>query len=96
MAFTLTNNKTKTIDVKTKDITSFTPMIKQGIMYISYDELDPNGVKVGDDIVIVEGIDFQNIITEASTLAGTDIYSPLKQALYNELERQSNESGSVS
>jgi len=96
MAFILATSKTKTIDIKTKDITSFTPMIKQGVLYISYDEIDPNGVKVGADIVTAEGIDFKNVIKDASAIAGVDIYIPLKQALYNELERQSNEAGTVS
>lgn len=83
----------KTYSVMKKDITSFTPMIKQGILYISYDELDIDGKKVGEEMIISEGIDFQNVIKDASTMAGTDIYGPLKQALYNEIERLSGDAG---
>jgi len=96
MAFTQSTEVVETIKVKKKDITSFTPMIKQGVLYIAYDKLDVNGVKVGEDIATAEGVDFQNIISDASTIAGVDIYTPLKQALYNELERQSGESGTIS
>jgi len=95
MAQVLTTEINRIIKVKKKDITSFTPMIKQGILYISYDELDVNGIKVGDDIATSEGIDFQNVIADASTIAGTDIYGPLKQALYNELGRLSGNTGTI-
>jgi len=95
MSQVLTNEINKTITVKKKDITSFTPMLKLGILYISYDELDKNGVKVGEEITTTEGIDFQNVILNASQIAGTDIYQPLKQALYNELERLTGDSGTI-
>jgi len=85
----------KNVVVAKKDITSFTPMMKQGILYITYDELDLGGNKVGEQIITSEGIDFQNVIADASTIAGVDIYGSLKQSLYNEIERQSGESGSL-
>jgi len=89
----LTEEVHKTIVVAKKDITSFTPMMKQGILYITYNELDIDGNIVGEQIITSDGKDFENVILSASTIAGVDIYGPLKLALYNEIERITGELG---
>ena len=84
MSLTLEVQVTNTQTISEVKITSFSVDLARNEIHIAYDELD-NGVVISERVFELANDDFFAVITDASAIAGTDIYQPLKQALYNTL-----------
>ena len=90
MALTLNNKKIITSEFDTVKITSFAVDLEALKIYISYDEM------AGEDIIkqttiTLDSDDFQNTILDASNIANTDIYTPLKTSLYNKIQQYNSD-----
>lgn len=70
-------------------------LVRQEIV-ITYNALDANGAPMSEHILIVDGPDFPAAIADASTIAGADVYTALKTALYNQVVAITGKSGTVS
>jgi len=66
-------------------ITDFTIDLTREEIHVSYDKLDSDDAKVGEGMLTLTGPDFSGAIVDASTIAGTDVYAPIKTALYNKI-----------
>ena len=94
MPLNLTTPTTINGTVSTIKINSFAVDVDKKEMYVAYSEMNGLTVLAEKSITIVEP-DFTKAISEAGTIAGTDIYLPLKTALYNQIQSLTTVSGTV-
>lgn len=78
------------------EITAFAIDLERLEIIITYDKLSDQGTVLSEHILKVDGPDFPAAITEASTIAGADVYTALKTALYNQVSALTGKTGSVS
>ncbi len=95
MPLQLNETISRTETIASIKITSFLFDLTAQELTIAYNEVDGNGVVLNDRVVTIIGDAFTTVINNASQLAGTNIYNPLKQALYKAIEGEQVLSGTV-
>lgn len=96
MPFTLNAPETVNVTIDKYEINSFAVDLDRQEIVVGYDKIDSEGSNRGEAVLIIDGPDFMAAIGDANTIAGTDVYSPLKQALYNQISARTGTAGSVS
>lgn len=95
MPLSLDTEKTENIVTAKYEINSFHADIDRQEIHVGYDKLDVNGKKVGEELLTLEGPDFISAILRAGEIAGTDVYGPVKQALYERIIEANGVSGTI-
>jgi len=85
MALNLTTPKTVNQVVDSLKINSFAVDIDKKEIHIVYSEMSGTTI-VSEQVITIVEPDFTKTITDASVNAGTDIYTPLKASLYNQMQ----------
>jgi len=84
------NKKVNITDViESVKINSFSVDIDKKEIYVAYSELNAMGNVLAEKSISIVEPDFSQTITDASATAGTDIYTPLKNSLYNQMQLES-------
>jgi len=82
----LTNPDVISGTVTDEEITSFTIDLVSNSVYIVFDRKDATGnIIIGDVSHLIQGAETVAAITRASQIAGGDVYSAIKMALYEYL-----------
>ena len=95
MALTLDQNETINTTITAYEVNSFAVDLDRMEIVVGYDKIDSEGVSRGESVLIIDGANFAGTITDASTIAGADVYTALKQALYNAITSQTGMTGTV-
>lgn len=85
MALNLTTPKTVNKVVDSLKINSFAVDIDKKEIHIVYSEMSGTTL-VSEQVLTVVEPEFTTAITNASVNAGTDIYTPLKVSLYDQIQ----------
>lgn len=86
MPKTLDNPDVISGTVTDEEITSFTMDLTSGNIYIVFDRKDIDGnVIIGDASHTLEAVEATAAIAQASQIAGADVYTAIKQGLYEYL-----------
>lgn len=94
MPLTLTQSQAVSATVDAYEITSFAVDLERFEIHVGYKRL-AGGAAVDEQLITIDGPEFSAAIGEASTIAGADVYSALKQALYNQITAQTGAAGTV-
>jgi len=86
MPLNLTTPIQATATINSIKITSFAVDIVRKEIHVAYNELDSNLSVIAEKSISILEPDFTNTILDASSIAGTDIYVPLKTAIYNQIK----------
>lgn len=95
MPLSLDSQKTESIVTAKYEINSFHADIDRQEIHVGYDKLDADGKKVGEDLLTLGGPDFVSAIARAGVIAGTDVYGPVKEALYERIIDANGVTGSI-
>jgi hypothetical protein len=96
MPLTLDNPEVVATTIDKYEINSFAIDLDRAEILVAYDKIDSDGVNQGEAVLTIDGPDFPAAITEASAIAGADVYTALKTALYNQIIAQTGQGGAVS
>jgi hypothetical protein len=64
-------------------------------LHIAYEYVDDTGRTVEQNLLTLEAQDMIAAITRASEIAGVDVYGPIKQALYEQVEAEEGATGTI-
>lgn len=96
MALELTTPESVSATITKYEINSFAVDLDRQEIVVGYDRLDASGVNHGESVLTIDGQEFASAIGEASSIAGADVYSALKQALYSQIISRTGNAGTVS
>jgi len=77
------------------NITSFAVDIERQEMYVSYKELNASDQVIAEKAITIIEPDYTTAITDASTEAGYNVYTAIKNALYTQIQNQTMLTGTV-
>ncbi len=81
--------------VSSVKINSFAVDLDRKEIHVAYSELNASNAVVSEKGITIVEPDFTQAIVDASTTAGTDVYGPLKESLYNQIQLATLQSGVV-
>ncbi len=83
-------------DVTTFKINSFSVDLDLLEIHVAYSGLDGQSNVIVRDVITIEDPEFTQAIGEANAIAGADVYTALKTALYTRMQAATGETGVVS